>query len=368
MTKRQKIPINFNWYFTKKIDNYKLEQYDESNMEQVDIPHNNFKSSFNNFTDLVYQFESIYKKEFEIDKLDNKRYFIIFEGVLHEAKVTLNGNYIGTHLGGYVPFKFEITNFIKNGRNSLYVEVDSRESLNTPPFGKTIDYLTFGGIYREVSILEVNENYIEKIDVASENLLNNPLITINVKTSKKTNLILNLLKDGENLLEIKGKSNEDISFNYDVLLWDTNNPHLYNIKASLENNDELIITTGFREISFKSDGFYLNGIHTKIIGVNRHQIYPYVGYAMPKSAELKDAQILRNMGNAVRTSHYPQSKHFINECDRLGLLVFTEAPGWQSIGDEIWQERYLEQVKIMVALKESYRLVKDAGGIILNTS
>ena len=81
--------------------------------------------------------------------------------------------------------------------------------------------------------------------------------------------------------------------------------------------------------------------------MNRHQSYPYVGYAMPESMQKRDADILKNeLGvNAVRTSHYPLSRHFVERCDELGLLVFTEIPGWQHIGDEIWKKQAVEYVK-----------------------
>ena len=100
--------------------------------------------------------------------------------------------------------------------------------------------------------------------------------------------------------------------------------------------DEKSLRFGFRTVRFENDGFYLNGQRIKLRGLNRHQSYAYVGYAMPKSVQELDAEILKNeLGvNAVRTSHYPQSQHFISRCDELGLLVFTEIPGWQHIGDE----------------------------------
>lgn len=79
----------------------------------------------------------------------------------------------------------------------------------------------------------------------------------------------------------------------------------------------------------------------KLIGLNRHQSWPYAGYAMPRRIQRKDAQILKEeLGcNMVRTSHYPQSRHFLDACDELGLLVMEEIPGWQHIGDEAWKER-----------------------------
>ena len=92
---------------------------------------------------------------------------------------------------------------------------------------------------------------------------------------------------------------------------------------------------------FRANGFYLNGKKTFLRGLNRHQSYPYIGYAAPESLQRQDARILKNElhCNAVRTSHYPQSQYFLDECDRLGLLVFTELPGWQHIGDGAWKDR-----------------------------
>ena len=110
------------------------------------------------------------------------------------------------------------------------------------------------------------------------------------------------------------------------------------------------IRFGFRDIRFDETGFYLNGIKIKLRGLNRHQSYPYVGYAMPKSIQYYDAEILKNeLGlNYVRTCHYPQSQHFIDRCDEIGLLVFTEIPGWQFIGDRQWQDVAVENTRDMV--------------------
>lgn len=107
---------------------------------------------------------------------------------------------------------------------------------------------------------------------------------------------------------------------------------------------------GFRTAEFKADGFYLNGTKTFLRGLNRHQSFPYIGYAAPESLQREDARILKYelSCNAVRTSHYPQSQYFIDECDRLGLLVFTELPGWQHIGGDKWKEQACENVREMI--------------------
>ena len=110
------------------------------------------------------------------------------------------------------------------------------------------------------------------------------------------------------------------------------------------------IKFGFRTVEAKADGFYLNGEKVFLRGLNRHQSYPYVGYAVPEKLQREDARILKEELGCViaRTSHYPQSHHFIDECDRLGLLVFTEIPGWQHIGDKSWQDMCVENTKEMV--------------------
>ena len=114
--------------------------------------------------------------------------------------------------------------------------------------------------------------------------------------------------------------------------------------------DNLSERFGFRSAEFTKNGFILNGNPLKIRGLNRHQSFPYVGYALGKSAQYKDAEILKYdlRINLVRTSHYPQSKHFLNRCDEIGLLVFEEIAGWQHIGDKEWQNKSIENVQNMI--------------------
>ncbi|HVU12364.1 MAG TPA: glycoside hydrolase family 2 TIM barrel-domain containing protein, partial [Phototrophicaceae bacterium] len=114
--------------------------------------------------------------------------------------------------------------------------------------------------------------------------------------------------------------------------------------------DQQEVRFGFRDAVFKDDGFYLNGEHVKLIGLDRHQTYPYIGGAAPKRLQRKDADILKyELGlNIVRTSHYPQSTHFLDRCDEIGLLVLEEIPGWQFIGDDDWKALSLRDVEAMI--------------------
>jgi len=353
--------INFDWKFiTKRLDDaiYKLVE----NGEDIDIPHANKILPIQYANEYSYQFESTYQKTFFINTKHLDQIIIVrFEGVAHKAEVYVNGNYIGTHLGGYTPFEFDITKSIYFDReNLLTIFVDANESLDIPPFGNVVDYLTFGGIYREVSLLIKNETYIKDVYIKSKNLLSNPKITFDLLLSKPFygELTYQLFyKDHlhyEDTIEI---NDQNISHSFlinGLKLWDIDEPNLYNIIFKLNDHhkeiDSYELTTGFREAYFTNKGFYLNNKLVKLVGLNRHQDFPYVGYAMPKSAQVLDASILKNSLNLniVRTSHYPQSKHFINACDELGLLVFEEIPGWQHIGKSSWKDVSYENLRSMI--------------------
>lgn len=364
---RNTYSLNFDWLFIKKEGEKDIFTYDDAVMETVHIPHSNVVLPYNNFSETLYQFESVYKKHFTLKKQKDKRYFIEFEGVLHKSNVYLNNNYIGSHQNGYTAFQFEITEHLNDLENTLIVEVDSRETLNQPPFGKTIDFLTYGGIYREVTITETPLDYIKDVTIHTSNVLDNPEVNIDVQVTKGKQIDVEIYDDTDLILSKSFAINDEVVINYPFELWDINNPKLYRFVMTLDGNDHVEITTGIREIKFEKNGFFLNGNKVKITGLNRHQIYPHVGYAMPKSAQVKDAEILRTLGNAVRTSHYPHSKHFLDACDRLGLLVFSEAPGWQHIGDDEWKNIFIDSVKDMIQ-KEKYHPSIILWGVRVNES
>ncbi|WP_245958327.1 glycoside hydrolase family 2 protein [Pelagibacterium sediminicola] len=139
-----------------------------------------------------------------------------------------------------------------------------------------------------------------------------------------------------------------------IALWDIGNPALYTLELVLETphgRDKAAVRFGFRSAEFRSQGFFLNGRHLKLRGLNRHQSFPYVGYALGRSAQERDAEILKRdlKLNIVRTAHYPQSPWFLDRCDELGLLVFEEIPGWQHIGGKEWKDEAVENVRRMIA-------------------
>jgi beta-galactosidase len=134
-----------------------------------------------------------------------------------------------------------------------------------------------------------------------------------------------------------------------IQLWDLANPALYTLMLAL-GDDAVTQTFGFRAAEFSADGFRLNSRLLKLRGLNRHQSFPYAGYALGRGAQERDAEILKHELhlNIVRTSHYPQSPWFLDACDRLGLLVLEEIPGWQHIGGDTWKAEAVENVRRMI--------------------
>lgn len=369
----KKIDFQNDWFFSGTYESGMEKSYSIEGMEPIQLPHTNVELPYHCFNESMFQTISCYKKIFKIPKLsENQILRLRFEGVMACAKVYLNDVFLGEHLGGYTPFTFEIQDIVRRGEdNLLTVVVDSTERPDVPPFGGVIDYLTYGGIYREVYLEVFEPLFIEnvkaeaidvlnpvkglKLDIFLDNRTNNLSMDTKVSVSL-TDLSGQILAEASETLILKSiKQCSTITINElrNIQLWDIDNPVLYRINLEISygnQKDKFSTRFGFRECKFSPEGFFLNGKRVKIVGLNRHQSYPYVGYAMPKRVQQKDADIIKHelCCNTVRTSHYPQSTHFLDRCDEIGLLVFEELPGWQHIGNDEWKEVALQNIQEMI--------------------
>ncbi len=401
---RSNILFNEGWlFYPQQVD----ESVADSEFEQVIIPHTNKIFPHHSFDDAEYKFISTYRKTFTLpEELKGRRLFLDFAGVMIATTVSINGHTFEEHKGGYTPFSFDITDYInEEGDNSLVIYVDSTERKDIPPYGHVIDYLIFGGIYRDVKLRYVNPVYIENVFVKTFDVLtDSPYIEAEVTVVNTTSddfsdhlsvllegsdnnrdLVFGVVEHidvpaGETLTqavliqtdELLNKNGEWFDFTdepeaytdtLELKLWSMDNPNLYGVTVQLAPNDniedddsadialdEFSTRFGFRKAEFRDDGFYLNNKLVNLIGLNRHQIFPYIGQAAPQRLQERDAEIVKyELGcNIVRTSHYPQSTYFLDKCDEIGLLVFEEIPGWQHIGDKDWQAISIRDVRAMI--------------------
>ena len=369
-SQRRIYPLNHDWLFSDKTAaNAHRTSFDDRKFSRVTIPHTNKMLPWHGFDDKDYQFVSLYRRHFVTPPGSNgHRVFLDFGGVMTAAKVSINGHNLGEYRGGYTPFSFELTQHLNaRGENVLAVEVDSTERKDIPPFGGDIDYLTFGGIYREVALRVVPQTFIDNVFAKPIDVLTNDRrldlqCFLNRRGTSGGPLKLTAaLRDGNRVVatqssEVGPADTVNLSLRNlgAIELWELDRPKLYDVSVKLLEADRAVdeyqVRIGFREAKFTPDGFFLNGKHHKLRGLNRHQTYPFVGQAMPARVQRRDAWILKKelKCNIVRTSHYPQSPHFLDACDELGLMVLEEIPGWQHVGDQQWKDLSVHYVESMI--------------------
>lgn len=272
----------------------------------------------------------------------NKVIKIVFEGVMTDAEVKINGQLAGDiHQGAFYAFKYDITNLLKyGGSNLLEVTVSkhsSNESVNAAE--RRADFWIFGGIFRPVWLEVLPQLHIAKVTVDGQaNGRFHSDVTFNGAPDQVTVQLYNTngTKFGQTITSsMKGASNSiSLTSTFSPKLWTAESPNLYTAVFSLYKAGKVVHTTsqkiGFRTVQVKQrDGIYINGVKVKMKGVNRHSFRPETGRTMSKKNSIEDVLLMKDMNmNAVRMSHYPPDDHFLDVCDSLGLFVMDELAGW----------------------------------------
>ena len=383
---RRRIDCNFDWEFTPEWSGAFARGGDVPGTQRVSLPHSCAETPYDYFDESVYQMVCGYRRTLAVpEDWRGKRVWLNVGAAGHFAEVFVNGEKLAEHRCGYTAFRTELTGALEPGGTALLaIRVDSRETLDQPPFGLVIDYMTYGGLYREVWLDVCEQRAIADVFACPAVPETLPLLGSSDRKDVRRALALEqrvpgslsgsvtlaapaedcslrfrLRDEGGSLLTEHLVPADSVVQRFafsvpEVGLWDVDSPRLYTLETALLDAgtelDRVETRVGFRRAEWKADGFFLNGRKLKLTGLNRHQSWPYVGYAMPRSMQRLDAEILKNeLGcNAVRTSHYPQSQHFVDRCDELGLLVFTEIPGWQHIGGDDWKRQALRNTEEMV--------------------
>ncbi len=304
----------------------------------------------------------IYKHTFVIPKRwENKKINIVFEGVMTDTEVKINGHVAGeTHQGGYYRFKYDISNLLKFGENNLLEVTVHKSSSNVSVENaeRNADFWVYGGIYRPVWLEVLPSNHIERVAINADC---NGRFTMKVFLGGQANgseviaqvKTLNGQPIGNSMRQLIKNNNDEVFLssqfeNPDV--WSSEFPNLYKVEVSLVNKGQIdhkiAQKFGFRTVELRAkEGFYINGAKIKFKGVNRHTHWPTTGRASSLSISLMDAKLIKEMNmNAVRMSHYPPDNHFLEVCDSLGLYVIDELTGWQSSYDTHIGQKLVEEL------------------------
>src|SRR5579875_1088682 len=347
--------------------------YSEAGFQAICVPHTVTSLSWGYWDPATWEQEWIYRKHISQVAVSGGRVFVDFQGVMTTATVYLNGTALATHEGGYLPFSVELTEHLVAGDNVLAVRVDGTLQ-DIPPNDvaggdASIDYLQPAGIYRDVALRIVPEVHIADVFAKPVDVLTAPALDVGVTldagaTSGDVVVAVALVdrsgatvgSASQRVSVQRGRTTQvgvTIQGLQGISLWSPESPTLYTVKTTVTLGravDAFSITTGFREAVFQTDGFYLNGSRYEIFGLNRHQLFPFLGMAGSARLQARDAAIVKNELNCnmVRCSHYPQSEYFLDACDAIGLMVWEEPPGWQYVGDLSFRELVLQNVEDMI--------------------
>jgi len=287
--------------------------------------------------------------------------FIVFEGVMRDTKVMVNGKQAGdVHQGSFYRFKYDITDLLKVGKNQLEITVDKVSANPSVKMAENGDFWIFGGIYRSVYLeitpqtfinrmaVNANADGIFTMDVYAQNLKGNETIEGQVQK-------LNGAKVGKPF-SVKVNTDDDFqqlraSFS-NPLKWSDEYPNLYKVAISINHKNGVLHSVeqkfGFRKVELrKNDGIYVNGKKVILKGVNRHSFWPESGRTLSHSIHMMDVKAIKDMNmNSVRTSHYPPDQDFLAICDSLGLYVLDELTGWQAKYDTVVGRTLVKEVVV----------------------
>jgi beta-galactosidase len=348
--------INDNWLYLENNTPNLNDAQKAANWTGINLPHSWNSEDATDLNPGYRRDASWYQKQLNIGQTDqNKRYFLYFEGANVTTKVYVNGKEAGGHIGGYIGFSIDITNFIKEGNNAVFVRVDNSYDIEIIPSQKS-DFFIYGGITRDVWLISKYKSSIDNLKITTPEVsvkkasLQIIASTVNPEHLKDLSLTVILKNPKGKKVAAKTVSVTDktatITFENikNPELWDTQKPNLYTVTAVLsEKNkvkDSVTEKVGFRWFEFKDHGpFYLNGKRLLLRGTHRHEEQAGVGAAMSNAQHRADMESIKKMGaNFVRLAHYPQDPEVYKACDELGLLVWDELPWCRGgIGDELWK-------------------------------
>jgi len=365
------------WLYTPKdVSGGENPALNDAGFDHVSVPHANIITPGETFDPDLFRFISWYRKHFRPeDSWKGKLVTARFQGVMTVADVYLNGKHLAQHKGGYTSFDIDLTPALRFGAdNVIAVRVDSRERKDVPPEGapKFYGFLAFGGMQRDVQLIVRDKLHIERVYYVTSRIQPDAAVgaTITVRNDRPVAVqavvrVRLLDEQGKEVASAKSNANlnagetqdvhADVTSITDPKLWDPDHPNRYIAIAEITDGasavDRDATWIGLRQLDWNNNGLLVNGHLLKIRGMNRHQTQTFIGGAVPNRLQRRDALILKyGLGlNMVRSSHYPPDPEFLDECDRIGLLVMDEFPDWQYVGQTAdWQQNAVDMAHDMI--------------------
>jgi len=311
-----------------------LLEYNFDDMDSIQVPGdwNSQKKEL-----LYYEGTVWYKKSFDhtISNPDN-RTFIYFGASNYKTEVYFNGKKLGSHLGGFTPFNFEVTNLIREKDNFVIVKVDNKRLKDGVPTLNT-DWWNYGGMTRDVKLIETSSNFVEDYFIQlspDDNQLITGYIQLSGQKVSNNKFAISIPELGINQ-NLKTDESGHLSFNISnkkIQYWSTENPHLYQVTIQTEE-DKIIDQIGFRSIKTKGTQILLNDKPIYLKGISIHEESPING---GRGNSEEDAERLlswaQELGcNYVRLAHYPHNEHMLRLADEKGILVWEENPVYWTI-------------------------------------
>ncbi|MDZ8118394.1 glycoside hydrolase family 2 protein [Pontiella agarivorans] len=367
--------VNRDWKFQRlenpddPADGFQALEFDDSAWTTVDLPHSGYLEPLV----ITDQWQGVvwYRKDFEVDEsLADKKIWLTLEGAMSQSKIWINGELAKEREGGYLPVVVDATDYVKPGqKNTVAIRLDSRDNPYTGPKPmKRLDFCMYSGLYRNVLVTMKEKVYISHPVLADKEAGGGIFITypevsaakstvqvkthvVNEKAGPQTiQVAQKVLFKGKTVAEkvsepVVLKTGKDVelteSFQLsDAPLWSVDEPNLHTMKTTVLVDGKAVDSEttrfGIRKLEFRNGHeFYLNGKKMYLRGTNRHQDYPFIGYALSDAAQYRDAKKIKEAGfNVVRLSHYPHSPAFMDACDELGLLTLDAIMGWQYYLDD----------------------------------
>ena len=334
-----KVLLNNSWQFFKGCNS--IAEMESTESITVNLPHTwNYLDGQDGGND-YYRGKCFYRKVISITKRERKAYYLEFRGVNAICEVFVNGESVAYHEGGFSTFRVDVTEKLKDGENVIAVSADN--SSNDRVYPQMADFTFFGGIYRNVYIIEAPITRFDLDHLGSDGVAITPILekdgnaTVTVEgyfTNPAGKVRCEILFDGQEVAIAEKDTQARTVFEFVIekpTLWDgVENPALYTARVTVqsgEDSDERQIRFGIRTMSADKDGFILNGRRYPLHGVSRHQDRQDMGWAISEKEHKEDMELIKELGaNTIRLAHYQHDQYFYDLCDEYGMVVWAEIP------------------------------------------